>query len=64
MIRSRSTSGRAREPLFPLPAVVGARTDLPEMVDLIGLAEQRALPLARLLQQVAPRDRAVMRAVE
>ncbi|MDB5512117.1 MAG: hypothetical protein JWR08_1600 [Enterovirga sp.] len=57
-------AGLAQVAALALAAVVGTWPDLAEMVDLVRLAEQLALPLARLLEQVAPRDAPVMRAVE
>src|SRR5207248_7472641 len=59
---------RARRPHRARHALVGlAEVGLAEVtvvVDRIGLAEQRARPLAGLLQEVAPRDRAVLLGVE
>ena len=52
-------SGRA-SPLRPLPS----DREVAVAVDDVGLAEQRALPLGGLLQQMPPGDGAVVRAVE
>src|SRR5262249_52100283 len=51
---------RHRLAALALAALIGPRTGLPVVVDLIGLAPQLTLPLARLLQQVAPGDARVV----
>ena len=45
-----------------LAAVVGADADLAVVIDLVRLAPQLALPLARLVQQMAPGDAGIVRA--
>ena len=47
-----------------LAALVGAGSRLAVVIDLVGLAPQLALPLARLVQEMAPGDAGVVRARE
>ena len=47
-----------------LAAVVGAGAGLAVVIDLVGLAPQLALPLARQVQEMAPGDAGVVRARE
>ena len=58
--------GAGRPPLAELALllVVFCAADLAEVVDLIGFFPQHAIPFGRLREEVAPRDLAVVRAVE
>ncbi len=57
-------AGLAELAALALAAVVGADADLPEMVDLVGFAEDLALPFAVHVEQMAPGDLRVVRAGE
>ena len=59
-----STVAALQRTLAALVPVVGGRADLPVTVDRIGPVEQHPMPLARLFEEVAPRDRRIVRIIE
>lgn len=57
-------AGLAQFAALALAAVVGADADLAEMIDLVGLAEDLALPFAVHVEQMPPGDLRIVRAGE